>query len=94
MGLAHYCELADTTSVNGISALLQINCDLTSGLLYCDCVCVCVCVCLCVCGCVMENHYGISSSDDLTHFTPIPGSNCSEYGPYITMPQGDELTIV
>lgn len=39
--------------------------------------------------CFMDNHYSISSSDDLTTFTAIPGSSCTDYGPSIRMPGGN-----
>jgi alpha-galactosidase len=39
--------------------------------------------------CFMDNHYAISSSDDLTHFQEIPGSSCVDYGPSIRMPGGN-----
>eukprot|EP01043_Picozoa_sp_COSAG02_P033484 COSAG02_NODE_2288_length_9212_cov_11.304071_3_plen_513_part_00 len=39
--------------------------------------------------CFMDNHYGISSSDDLQTFREVEGSSCTDYGPYITMPKGN-----
>jgi hypothetical protein len=39
--------------------------------------------------CFMFNHYGISSSDDLQTFNEVAGSSCFDYGPYISMPNGN-----
>jgi hypothetical protein len=42
--------------------------------------------------CFMNNHYGISSSRDLTTFVEVPGSSCLDYGDSIVFPGGNFTT--